>query len=98
MNKDIRMILGALDLLHTACEEISSLNGCERCPIRGDCLEECDVLDLAEELSVGELEEFLAFSDDIQDYKSEQDWEALYADEARKMEIEERMIEEEWGI
>ena len=98
MNKDIRMILGALDLLHASCENINGLGGCPKCPIKANCLEMTDALTLAEELTAGQIEEFIGFSDDVEDYKDEQDWKAYYADQARKMEAEERMIDEEWGI
>ena len=97
MNKDIKMIVGALDLLHSACENINGLGGCDRCPLKRNCLEETDVLTLSEDVTASQFENFLGFSDDVEDYKDEQDWEASYADQARKMEIEERMIDEEWG-
>ena len=103
MNKDIKMIVGALDLLHAACENIQGLGDCDRCPLNGrsskqrNCLEETDVLTLAEDVTASQFENFLGFSDDVEDYMDEQDWEASYADQARKMEIEERMIDEEWG-
>ena len=106
MNKDIKMILDALNLLHTACQNIDGLGGCDKCPLNGrsskqrNCLEETDVLTLAENVTASQFEEFLGFSDDVEDYMNmtEQDWEASYADQARKMDIEERMIDEEWGI
>ena len=100
MNKDIKMILDALNLLHTACQNIDGLGGCDKCPIKPNCLEGTDVMTVAEEVTAGQFEKFLGFSDDVEDYMSmtEQDWEASYADQARKMDIEERMIDEEWGI
>ena len=97
MSKDIKMILGALDLLHAACENINGLGGCDRCPIRLNCIEMTEALTLAEDVTAKQFEEFLGLSDDMDNYMDEQDWKASYADQARKMEIEERMIDEEWG-
>ena len=98
LSKDVQMIFGALDLLHASCERISGLGGCDRCPIKPNCLEITDALTLAEDVTVRQFDQFLSLSSDMDNYMDEQDWIASEADQARKMEIEERMIDEEWGI
>lgn len=98
MTKDARMILSALDLLHAACENIGGLGGCDRCPLKTNCLEMTSALTLAEDVTANQFEEFLGYSDDVENYKDEQDWKESYADQARKIALEERMIDDEWGI
>lgn len=90
--KDVKMIIGALDLLHTACENIDYYEACERCPIKSQCLEDTALLDVAEEVTLTQLDEFLGLSDDIADFMDETDMEAYYADQARKSEAEDNLI------
>ena len=104
MNKDVKMILDALSLLHTACENIEGMGACDKCPIRKNCLEDTSPLDIAEDVTVKQLDEFLGLSDDVEEYLEEQEinsdenQRALYADWQRQCDIEEQMIDEEWGI
>lgn len=104
MNKDVRMILDALSLLHTACENIDGVGACDKCPIRGNCLELTSPLDLAEDVTARQFDEFLGLSDDVEKYLEEQEvqsdenQQALHADWQRQCEAEEQMIESEWGI
>ena len=104
MNKDVKMILDSLSLLHTACENINGLGACDKCPIRINCLESTSPLDIAEDVTAKQFDEFLGFSDDVEDYLENQaiftdeNQRALYADWQRKSEAEEQMIDAEWGI
>lgn len=82
MNKDVKMILDALSLLHTACENIEGMGACDKCPIRSNCLENTSPLDIAEEVTAQQFTEFLGLADDVQDFMDETDWQAYYADQA----------------
>lgn len=103
MTNDVRMIMGALDLMHSACEKIHEYGDCAKCPIRAYCFEDTSPLDIAENVTAGQFEEFLGLADDVQEWledqeiNSEENQKALYADWQRKYEAEERMIDEEWG-
>lgn len=92
MLKDIKMIVGALDLLHTACENINYYEACSSCSLKEHCLENTSPLDIAEEVTEQQFTEFLGLADDVQDFMDETDWQAYYADQARKIKAEEEMI------
>lgn len=99
--KEKQEIIKALDYLHSCCETISEGGACERCPILGNCLELTALSDVAEDMTAGDWDKFIGFADDV--YKSmeesmnEEDYEAYYADVARKGERDERYFDELYG-
>lgn len=95
---DAQWILNALDLAADTCQTIQENGGCDRCPLYTTCLDENNFLDVAYAFNVDHWRDFLGFADDINGYISNEDAEALYWDDRRKMEIEERMIDEEYGL
>ncbi len=84
--------------LHEACTTIEDAGGCDGCPLKGGCcLNEESFMYICEELTAGMIEELLSFADDIEQHENEEDAVAYFADLKRKMDIEERGIDERWG-
>lgn len=75
--------------LHDACEAIENAGECDRCPLRNCCLDVSSFMAVCEEVSAGMIDEFLGFSDDIENHYNEEDALAYYADMARKAERDE---------
>ena len=75
--------------LHEACEAIENAGECDRCPLRNCCLDVSSFMAVCEEVSAGMIDEFLKFSDDIEEHYDEEDALAYYADMARKAERDE---------
>lgn len=95
---DGQWIANACDLAASACQTIEENKACDRCPLYSMCLDENNFLDVAYFFSANSWKEFLGFAEDMETYISDEDAEALYWDQQRKMEIEERMIDEEHGL
>ena len=98
MNKDVKAIQDAMDLVLTACDNIIGKERCSDCPIFGTCIMQETFEEVAAEVSASAWFNFLNLSDECLNYISDEDAEALHWDDVRKAEIEERMIDEEWGI
>lgn len=97
MTKCAREISRAFDLIFEACENIKECGGCADCPLSGSlCLDdpEVSVLDLGDLMSASSWDEFLDYADNVT--FSDEDLDAQYADFARKLEIEERMLDDEY--
>lgn len=101
---DAQWIFNALDLAASTCQTIDEAGACRGCPLYEACIDANDLMDIAFEITPEQWKDFLDFADDIDDYledreiNSEENQRALYADFQRKLEIEERMIDEEYGL
>ena len=87
---------GIIAMCH-ACEVIGEMGSCTKCPMNEKCL---SFDGFWQSISAKEIEEFLDFADDIENYEEEleeADYEAEHADLYRKMAIEEEMIDRDWG-
>ena len=86
-----------LTVLVEACEVIQGKNKCCDCPMKVDCF--CDegvtFWDVCNDMTVNDFDSFLEYADKVENQVSEEDREALYADDLRKAEAEERMIDKE---
>ena len=82
--------------LHDACEAIENAGECDRCPLRNCCLDVSSFMAVCEEVSAGMIDEFLGFSDDIENHYNAEDAVAYFADLKRKMDAEERDIDDRW--
>ena len=96
MTKDAKEIARAFDLIYSACENIKEHDGCDDCPMRYLCLEdpEQSVLEIADLVSASSWDDFLEYADNIT--FSEDDARAQYEDYARKLDIEERNIDDDY--
>ena len=85
----------AFETLFYACENIRDYKLCHECPLCNDCLEdpEHSVNDFTE-VSAARWDEFFEVSEHAQ--PTEEDRRAEYADMMRKIDIEERMIDDEY--
>lgn len=94
MLKDAREISKAFDLIFEACGNIKDHSACEECPLHSLCLEdpEVSVIDLGDLVSASSWDEFLNYADNVTFPK--EDLDAQYADFKRKLDIEERMLDE----
>ena len=94
MLRDATEISNAIDLIYEVCEEIRDKDGCSECPIRHICVDapETSFMDVIESNHARMWDEFIDYADDVEFPKSELD--AQYADFRRKLEIEERMLDE----
>ena len=94
MTKDAREIERAFSLIFEACENIKDHEACEECPLRNLCLDdpEVSVLDLGDLVSASSWDEFINYADNVE--FSQEDLDAQYADFKRKLDIEERMLDE----
>lgn len=94
MTKDAREIAKAFDLIFEACNDIKDHDACEECPLRNLCLDdpEVSVLDLGDLVSASSWDEFINYADNVE--FSQEDLDAQYADFKRKLDIEERMLDE----
>ena len=94
MTKDAREIAKAFDLIFEACNNIKDHDACEECTLRYLCLDdpEVSVLDLGDLVGASTWDEFLNYADNVT--FSKEDLDAQYADFKRKLDIEERMLDE----
>lgn len=94
MLKDAREISRAIDLMFEACENIRDHSGCAGCPATYTCLNDPEVcfMDLVDNSNAALWDEFLTYADNVTFPR--EDLDAQYADFARKLDIEERMIDE----
>lgn len=94
MLKDARETGRVIDLMFVACENIRDHNGCAECPIRLICLDDPEVcfMDIFDTSHDAMWDEFYNYADTVEYPKEELD--AQYADFARKLDIEERMLDE----
>lgn len=63
--------------------------------MKHSCLEEKSFMDICYDTPSGTLREFLRYGDKVLSFISEDDFTAICADQNRKADIEEQMIEEE---
>lgn len=79
-----------LSELFYACDDVKTLGMCSECPFR-PCLEEISLLEFACETPKSYIDEFMEFAKSCE--PSEEDYIALRADEERKRDQEESVIE-----
>lgn len=90
-------IVEMLRVLAEACEVIQGKNECSGCPMKADCFCEQGVTfwDVCNDTTIYNFDSFLKYADEVEYRVSEEDSKALHADDLRKAELEERMIDEE---
>ena len=92
-----REIINALAEVFQACSNISEAGICDKCPIRYNCIDDTTFSEICSFVSIGEFDEMIGLGKDADDYANEQDMADYIADQQRKMEVEERMIDEAYG-
>lgn len=94
MLKDAKETSRAIDLMFESCENIRNKDGCAECPLRSACLNDPEVhfMDIFESSYPNLWDEFYTYADNVEYPKEELD--AQHADFARKLDIEERMLDE----
>ena len=79
-----------------ACDVIYNVpDGCIRCPLQDKCIADRSFLDVAQDAKRYEFEEMIDYANECLDRVSDEDYEASKADEQRKADIEQQMIDEE---
>lgn len=94
MKKSAKDISNALQYISEVCFSIKDSGGCDGCPMKYVCLEEEDVIVVADLMSTDSWQEFLDYEDEAAAICSRENAEAEYWDNKRKADIEERMIDE----
>ena len=94
MLKDAREICRSIDLMFEACENVRDHDRCEECPISYICLQDPEVsfMDIFDSSHDALWDEYINFADNVTFKKADLD--AQNADFLRKLDIEERMIDE----
>lgn len=92
--EEAKLIAEAFEILLYACGNIKDYDRCDDCPRRYMCLEDTDssVIENADLIGESSWREFLEYSDSASFSKANRD--AEYADMMRKIDLEERMIDE----
>lgn len=94
MNKDrSTKFIDLLEVIYDACTYIQEAGGCDRCPIRNNCIDDTSVAEFADFVTKGSLTEMLDLADDIENYGNEQDMADYYAELKAQTE---RELEAEW--
>lgn len=65
--------------VYDACGHIQNMGGCDKCPMKHNCLDETSVTEFANFCTKQTVKEMLDFADDVEDYIHEQElaeWEA----------------------
>ena len=65
--------MDGLESLFNKCTEIREASGCDRCPIRHNCLDDTSVSEFIDTTTKGSFIEFYGFADDVEAYANEQD-------------------------
>ena len=96
-NDNAKEIARAFELIFEACGNIKDHDACDDCPLHYLCLEdpEVSVIDLGDLISATSWDEFLTCSERAEYSKAK--CAAQYADFKRKYDLEERMIDDEYG-
>ena len=94
MLKDAREISRSIDLMFEGCENIRDHDRCDECPLRNLCLQDPEVtfMDIFESSYDALWDEYITYADNVT--FREEDLDAQNADFLRKLDIEERMIDE----
>ena len=88
-------ITKAIEAVISACSKIEEHSACDDCPLHYLCLDETPVVEISDLVSSSLWDEFMEYASNA-DY-SEEDAKAQHADFKRKYDIEERMIDDEYG-
>ena len=94
MLRGAKEISNAIDLIYEVCEEIYDKDGCSGCPINHICINapETSIVDVVEANRPSLWDDFLSYADEVEYIKSDLD--GRYADFKRKLDLEERMLDE----
>lgn len=84
-----REFIDYLGEVYDACGYIHEMGGCDKCPIKHNCLDETTVTEFANFCTKGAVKEMLDFADDVENYISEEDYIYDLADRQRKGERDE---------
>lgn len=63
-----------LEKIYDACGQIKDAGGCDRCPIRHNCIDDTPVAEFASFCTKRSLKEFLDLADDVEQFANEQDY------------------------
>ncbi len=75
MNKEKAIkFIDLLEVIYEACGSIQDAGGCDKCPIKHNCLNDTSVAEFANFCTKGSLTEFMGFAEDVQNYEREQEW------------------------
>ncbi len=66
--------------LYDTCGFIQDAGGCDRCPLKGNCLDETTLNEFANFVTKGNIREFLGFGEDVENYANEQDMANYHAE------------------
>lgn len=69
-------IVKALEDLYNCCIEIKDCGRCDDCPMKSLCLEDNDVITVADLLSTETVTEFIKFAEDVEPIRDKWDYEA----------------------
>lgn len=76
--------------VYDACGYIHDMGGCDKCPIKHNCLDETTVTEFANFCTKGTVKEMLDFADDVEKYvTADEDYIYDLADRQRKGERDE---------
>lgn len=89
---DGKEIITALGAVYKACATIMDGDGCDSCPLKYSCIDETSFAEICDMIPADCFDEMIELAENI-DYSSGADWDTI-----RKADIEERMIDAEWGI
>ena len=73
MNKDAMKFINLLEVIYEACGSIQDAGGCDKCPIKHNCLDDTSVAEFANFCTRGSLSDFLDFAGDVENYSNEQE-------------------------
>lgn len=65
--------MDSLGTIYEACGYINDAGGCDRCPIKHNCLDDTSVAEFANFVTKGSLKEMLDLAEDIENFGNEQD-------------------------
>lgn len=61
--------------VYDACRYIHDMGGCDKCPMKNNCLDETTVSEFANFCTKGAVKEMLDFAEDVEEYVHEQEFE-----------------------
>lgn len=71
--KQTKAFMDALESLFNRCTDIKEASGCDRCPIRHNCIDDTTVSCFANFATKGSIIEFYDFAKDVEEYANAQD-------------------------
>ena len=78
----IRETFDGIEKISHACDDIKQAGACDKCPLQSfHCLESITFLEFADSVTKGDIEEMVAFSQNIDHYYDERDFEQYIQEE-----------------